>query len=142
MPRSAKPRKAHRPRLVNAPVTAGLVEQFETVLIDAEIGLNLRAETPEHFDAVARAINVVGPVALRTLGSRDPDAIALRSAALAMNGAVDRAREGNPRMYDLELLAVGRGIEACKRALPRLDVRDLYVQMRAVQRMRSTGAAA
>lgn len=136
MPRSARPRKAHRPRLVNLPVTAGLMEQFETVLLDAEIGLNLRAPTPDHFDAIARAMNVIGPVAMRKLSPRDPDAIALNSAALAMNAASDRARQGNPRMYDSELLAVGRGIDACKRALPRLDVRALYLQMAAVDRMR------
>ncbi|MEN9316560.1 MAG: hypothetical protein RIS35_2953 [Pseudomonadota bacterium] len=136
MPRSAKPRKAYRPRLVNAPVTDGLMQQFEEVLVAAEIGLNLRAPTDEHFEAIAKAVNVVGPVALRKLSKRDPDAIALTSAALAMNAAADRARTGNARMYDSELLAVGRGIDACKRALPRLAVRDLYVQLAAVDRMR------
>jgi len=137
MPRSARPRKAHRPRLIKIPLTAGLVEQFETTLLDAEIGLNLRAETPEHFDAIAKAMNVIGPVALRKLSPREADAVAIRSAALAMNAASDRARQGNPRMYDSELLAVGRGIEACKRVLPRLEVGELYIQMIAVDRRKA-----
>lgn len=136
MPRSSKPRKAYRPRLLNVPITDGFVEQFDSLLVKAEIGLNLRAPTDEHFEAIAEAMNVIGPVALGTLSKRDPDAIALESAALAMNAAVDRARAGNGRMYDSELLAVGRAIEACKRALPRLDARALALQMAAVRKIR------
>jgi len=135
MPRSSRPRKAYRPRMVDAPVLDGLVEMFAGTLRDAEIGLRLRAETPEHFDAIATALNTVGPVALRRLARHSPEAIALRSAALAMNAAADRAAAGHPKMDDHEIECVARGIDACKAALPGLSVRDLYLQRQAVARV-------
>ena len=161
MPRNASPRKAYRPRPINAPITAGLVDMFTDCLMTAETGLHLRADTTDHHDAIAVVLNVIGPVALRRFGSRSPDAIAIQSAALAMNAAADRAaagghREGREalrpaaqaqrraaarallarrgRMYDHELAAVTRGIEAAKAALPYLDVRSLAEQHRLVLR--------
>lgn len=134
MPRSSTPRKAYRPRALNAPVTAGLVQMFADCLQTAEIGLHLRAGTTDHYDAIAAALNVIGPVAIARLGSKHADAIAIQSAALAMNAASTRAETGSGRMYDHELAAVARGIEAAKAALPLLDVRSLYLQHRAVQR--------
>lgn len=134
MPRNAQPRKAYRPRPINAPITAGLVGMFTDCLMTAETGLHLRADTTDHYDAIAAVLNVIGPVALRRFGSRSPDAIAIQSAALAMNAAADRAAAGNGRMYDHELAAVTRGIEAAKAALPYLDVRSLAEQHRLVLR--------
>ena len=134
MPRSAHPRKAYKPRPINAPITAGLVEMFTECLMTAETGLHLRAQTTDHYDAIAAVLNVIGPVALRRFGTRHPDAIAIQSAALAMNAAADRAANGAGRMYDHELAAVTRGIEAAKSALPYLDVRSLAEQHRIVLR--------
>jgi hypothetical protein len=134
MPRSSSPRKAYKPRPINAPITAGLVDMFQECLMTAETGLHLRAPTTDHYDAIAACLNVIGPVALRRFGSKHADAIAIQSAALAMNAAADRAAAGNGRMYDHELAAVTRGIEAAKGALPYLDVRSLYEQHRLVQR--------
>lgn len=65
MPRNAQPRKAYRPRLINAPITAGLVDMFTECLMTAETGLHLRADTTDHYDAIAAVLNVIGPVALR-----------------------------------------------------------------------------
>ena len=134
MPANARPRKAYRPGLLNAPVTAGLTAQFAECLQTAEIGLHLRAPSDEHFTAIAAVLNVIGPVAMQRLGARHPEAVAIQSAALAMNAAADRAAAGRPRMYDAELAAVSRGIDAAQLALPRLDVRSLYIQHRAVIR--------
>lgn len=138
MPSSSRPRKAYRPRLINAPITAGLVADFEAVLKRAELGLHLRAPTVEHFDAVARILNVVGPVVIRRFGKPHECSVAIQSAALHMNAAADRARAGEPRMRDLELEAVSRAIEAVTAALPYLDVRSIYQQMRAIDVLRST----
>lgn len=137
MPASARPRKAYRPRLINAPITAGLVAEFEEVLKRAELGLHLRAPTVEHFDSVARILNVVGPVVIRRFGARHEVSVAIQSAALHMNAAVDRARAGEPRMRDLELEAVSRAIEAVTAALPYLDVRSIYQQMRTIDTRRA-----
>lgn len=134
MPRSASPRKAYKPRPINAPITAGLVAMFADCLQTAEIGLHLRAETTDHYDAIALTLNVIGPVALNRLGTRHPDAVAIQSAALAMNAASTRAETGSGRMYDHELAAVTRGVEAARSALPLLDVRALYLQHQLVQR--------
>lgn len=142
MPRSAKPRKAYRPRLLEAPITDGLMHQFEEILRDAEIGLQLRAQTTKHFDEIAKAMNVVGPVALARLKRTSREAIAIRSAALAMNAAADRAAAGSPRMYDLELASVARGIDACKAALPGLSVRALHARTQQVERMMREGVTA
>lgn len=134
MPRSASPRKAYKPRPINAPITAGLVAMFADCLQTAEIGLHLRAETTDHYDAIAQTLNVIGPVALNRLGTRHPDAVAIQSAALAMNAASTRAETGSGRMYDHELAAVTRGVEAARSALPLLDVRSLYLQHQLVRR--------
>ncbi len=138
MPKSAKPRRAYRPRAVNAPITAGLVQQFKDSFLHAELGLHLRAPTVEHFDAVARILNVVGPCVIRRFGKAHEVSVAIQSAALHMNAAADRARAGEPRMRDLELEAVSRAIEAVTAALPYLDVRSIYQQMRAIDVLRST----
>lgn len=137
MPKSSTPRRAYRPRLVNAPITAGLVGQFKDAFLRAELGLHLRAPTVEHFDAVARILNVVGPVVIRRFGARHEVSVAIQSAALHMNAAVDRARAGQPRMRDLELEAVSRAIEAVTAALPYLDIRSIYRQMRAIDTRRT-----
>lgn len=138
MPASRRPRKAYRPRLINAPVTAGLVGDFAAVLRRAELGLHLRAPTVEHFDDVARVLNVVGPVVIRRFGATHEVSVAVKSAALHMNAAADRARAGEPRMRDVELEAVSRAIEAVTAALPYLDVRSIYQQMRAIDVLRTT----
>lgn len=97
MPASRRPRKAYRPRLINAPVTAGLVADFAAVLRRAELGLHLRAPTVEHFDDVARVLNVVGPVVIRRFGATHEVSVAVKSAALHMNAAADRARAGGQK---------------------------------------------
>ena len=140
MPASTRPRKAYRPRPLNAPVTAGLVGQFSDTLRTAELGLHLRAPTVEHYDAVARVLNVVGPCVIRKFGSTHEGGVAIRSAALHMNAAADRARAGQPRMRDVELESVSRAIEAVIAALPYLDVRSMYQQMRTLDVMRAMEA--
>lgn len=148
MPASKRPRRAYRPRAINAPVTAGLIEMFEECLALAETGLLLRAPTAEHFDAIATVLNTIGPCALAKLGTRNAASIALTSAALAMNAAADRAaarrKAGQPdaleRMYDDELAAVSRGIDAAREALPYLDVRSLATQRQRLALMRAEAA--
>lgn len=136
MPASKRPRRSYRPRAINAPVTGGLVQMFEECLAVAETGLLLRAPTAEHFDAIGTVLNVIGPCTMARLGKQHPLTIAMVSAALSMNAAADRAaakrKAGRPdaleRMYDHELAAVSRGIDAAREALPLLDVRSLATQ--------------
>lgn len=149
MPTSKRPRRSYRPRLVNVPVTAGLVEMFEECFTLAETGLHLRAPTAEHFDAIATCLNTIGPVALVRFGPKHEYTIAMSSAALAMNAAADRAAarraDGNPealeRMYDHELGAVSRGLDAARQALPYLDVRALAVQRSRIAAMAAEAVA-
>lgn len=136
MPASKRPRRGYRPRAINAPVTAGLVEMFEECLALAETGLLLRAPTAEHFDAIGTVLNVIGPCTMARLGKQHTLTIAMVSAALSMNAAADRAAarrkagqaDALERMYDLELQAVSRGIDAAREALPYLDIRSLATQ--------------
>lgn len=141
MPKSAKPRRGYRPRLINAPVTAGLVKQFTEVLRTAEIGMRLAAPTVDHYDAVARILNVLGPVVIARFGARHEVSIAVRSAALHMNAAADRAARGEPRMRRAELQAVGHAIDAVTQALPYLDIREIFMRMRALDVLRVTDGA-
>ena len=91
MPRNAQPRKAYRPRPINAPITAGLMGEFSECFMIVETGLHLRVPTVAHFDALAMLLNTIGPVAIRRFGERSPDAQAIALAAAAMNAAADRA---------------------------------------------------
>lgn len=128
MPTSRKPRKAHRPRLINPPMTEGLVQMFRETLTTAEIGLRLAAPTLDHFDALAAALNVIGPVVARQHGEHSEAAIALQSAALHMNSMIDRRSHGDaPQPLPVELAAVSRGVDAALAALGTLSVRDLYL---------------
>ena len=136
MPSSKKPRKAYKPRMVNAPVTEGLVQMFTECLDLAETGLHLRVPTTDHFDAVAAVLNVVGPCTMRKFGERHEWTIAMSSAALAFNAAADRAEarrkagkeEALEKIYDSELLAISRGIDAARAAIPHLDIRSMAEQ--------------
>lgn len=136
MPRSAAPRKAYRRRAINAPITHGLMAEFEDCFMTVETGLHLRIPTTEHFDALALLFNTIGPVAIEKFGERAPNGIAISLAAEAMNTAAERARaEGcMAPMTDDELAAISHGIDAAKAALPYLDVRGLAAQHRVVLR--------
>ena len=140
MPVNHRPRKKYRPKPINAPVTDGLVKMFSDCLSVAELGLHLRAPTTDHFDSIAAALNVIGPVAIDRLGDANSNAAAITSAAQAMNEAADRAAQGDGRMTDAELASVTRGISAAMDALPLLDIRSLYRQHYQVLRRQVAGA--
>jgi hypothetical protein len=150
MPTGKRPRRPYRPRLVNAPITQGLLDMFEECFRLAETGLHLRAPTADHFDAIATLLNTIGPVTLMRFGKRHELSIAISSAALAMNAAADRAAArraaGQPealeRMYDHELHAVSRAVDAAREALPYLDVRALAIQRSRLLAMRLQDTAA
>ncbi len=136
MPRNASPRKAYRPRPINAPITAGLLTEFQECFLIVETGLHLRVPTTAHFDALAMLMNTIGPVAMRRFGERSPDAQAIAAAAAAMNSAAARADAagGMAPLTDPELAAIAKGIDAAKSAIPYLDVRSLAEQHRLVLR--------
>lgn len=136
MPRSATPRKAYRPKPINAPITDGLMGEFTDCFNTVETGLHLRAPTTEHFDALAMLFNTIGPVALTRFGADSPTGEAIDLAAEAMNTAAERAREagGTAPMTDDELAVISHGIDAAKEAIPFLDVRSLAAQHRIVRR--------
>ncbi len=136
MPRNAAPRKAYRPRAINAPITPGLMGEFTDCFNTVETGLHLRAQTTEHFDALAMLFNTIGPVALTRFGADSPTGEAIGLAAEAMNTAAERARDagGTAPMTDDELAVISHGIDAAKEAIPFLDVRSLAAQHRIVRR--------
>lgn len=130
---SRKRNHRYQPRLSRIPVTDALVAEFRESMTRCEIGLRLQAPTPDVFNEVAGVLNVIAPLAIPKLGDHHADAIALRSAALAMNAALNRAHD-YVRMRPDELECMRRGIEAAMRALPRLDVSAMYLQMQALRR--------
>jgi len=136
MPRNTSPRKAYKPRPINAPITAGLMGEFEECFMIVETGLHLRVPTTAHFDALATLLNTIGPVAIRRFGGRSSDAQAIAKAAEAMNAAAARADAagGMAPLTDPELADIARGIDAAKAAIPYLDVRSLAEQHRLVLR--------
>ncbi len=114
------------------PVTAALVDEFRESMTRCEIGLRLHAPTPDVFNEVASVLNVVAPLAIPRLGDHHADAIALRSAALAMNAALNRSHD-YVRMRPDELECMRRGIDAAMRVLPYLDVSAMYLQVQALR---------
>jgi len=144
MPRSSSPRKTYRPRAINAPITQGLMGEFTECFNVVETVLHLRAQTTEHFDALAMLLNTIGPVALARFGADSPTGEAIVLAAEAMNTAAERARDagGTAPMTDEELAVVSHGIDASKEAIPFLDVRSLAAQHQVVRRRIASEQAA
>lgn len=126
MSRSAKPRHAHKPRLIKIPMTAGLHDQFGMALHAAFAALSV-APDRDQFDNIAQYFNVIGLAIEHDARFKD-EALILNSGASAMQ-QIDGGwrRTGVLRPTALELLPVRNAINICDEILPRIDVTRLHL---------------
>lgn len=116
-------RKAKR-RIINAPVTEGLLSTFRA---DAEaIEIGLRVQPNAHLiDSALRMLNTVGLAATAKRIER-PAVVRIQSAALHLGTVCERNEStGQWTLTPLELEQVMMGLQECLRILGKLDVRSL-----------------
>lgn len=112
------------PRIVNAPVTAGLLASFRECAESVEIGLRIQPNA-HLVDSALTLFNTVGTAASMKKIER-PAVVAIQSAALHLGTVCDRfTRTGVWSLTEVELNAVQHGAQECLRILGKLDVRSL-----------------
>lgn len=136
MAKNKAPRKAYRPKIINCPITGGLVNQFSECLSTGQIGLLLNANT-DHFDAVARVLNVVAKATVISPLKKEyqADCRVMAGGMSAMQQLADRAQRigiWQPQRHEVEPIALA--CEVALKLLKMLDVRSLYAAMKALSK--------
>jgi hypothetical protein len=119
-------RSAYRPKVVNAPVTGGLLSAFEECAQAVEIGLRIQPNA-HLIDSALTMFNTVGAAATAKKIEREA-IVAIQSAALHLGTVCERfGRSGEWKLTEVELAQVQRGAQECLRILGKLDVRGLMI---------------
>mgnify|MGYP001300189508 FL=1 len=120
MPRSSRPRRARRPRLVAEPVTVGLLEQIRRITVASEIAMRVGAADTATYNDVASLLDSVGAAVLGRLPEHHADAISIQSACLTMIAAGKRWRGDLVPFSPADANAIARGLDAIERHVPEL----------------------
>lgn len=119
-------RKPRRPRIVNAPVTEGLLSTFRADAEAIEIGLRLQPNA-HLIDSALRMLNTVGLAATAKRIER-PAVVRIQSAALHLGTVCERqSHTGQWTLTPVEMEQVMLGMQECLRILGRLDVKSLMI---------------
>jgi hypothetical protein len=118
--------KKRKRRIINAPVTEGLVAAFRDCAQSVEIGLRIKPNA-HLVDSALTMFNTVGYAAALKKIER-PAIVAIQSAALHLKTVCERFdHTGNWSLTELELNQVQHGAQECLRILGRLDVKSLMI---------------
>ena len=116
--------RKYRRRIVNAPVTEGLVATFREDAQSIEIGLRI-SPNAHLVDSALRILNTVGYAASMKKVDR-PAMVGIQSAALHLGTASERyGHTGRWTLTGVEMEQVAHGLQECIRILGKLDVRSL-----------------
>jgi hypothetical protein len=132
-----KPRKPYRPRLVNVPVTQGLVDQYAQDLRFPLMAAELGHFNTDAFDKIGAALNVIwAAVELKPL--RDPSIkVVIEGGMRTMNEVSARGdKTGTWKLTQTELASVTAAANKAEQALPHLtgiDLRNAMVEMAKVR---------
>lgn len=116
--------RKYRRRIVNAPVTEGLVATFREDAQAIEIGLRI-SPNAHLVDSALRILNTVGYAASMKKVER-PAMVSIQSAALHLGTVCERyGHTGQWTLTDVEMEQVMYGMQECVRILGKLNVRSL-----------------
>lgn len=117
-------KRKYRRRIVNAPVTEGLVATFREDAQSIEIGLRI-SPNAHLVDSALRILNTVGYAAALKKIER-PAVVGIQSAALHLGTVSERyGRTGQWTLTGVEMEQIAHGMQECIRILGKLDVRSL-----------------
>lgn len=134
----SKPRKPYRPRLVNVPVTQGLVDQYAQDLRFPLMAAELGHFSTDAFDKIGAALNVVW-AALELKQLADPSYKAVIEGGMRTMNEVSKRGDGTGiwKLTPIELASVTAAANKAEQALPRLTGIDLRNAMHKLAEVRT-----
>lgn len=126
MAKNTKPRKIHRPKQVNVPVTQGLVDKLGQEMHFALMGMESNDNSPDNWQRLGRCLLIVSIASDGNERVSFADKVLLDSSVLTLQAVADRrGRTLTWHVSDIDRAGLINGALTAERVLPLLDYKKL-----------------